>query len=337
MFKLFSLWIVLWFYAQPWCNAQTRTGLQADSLISSGNQIKATKFLESVLSETETRLFETSKALANLYRDHKQWEKCMDLWEWGHERGFFYLLHEGLPIFQPFRSFDRFDSLVQKDQSLRRQALESATCKMEWILPDSFDAATEYPVVLILHGGGSTMDRVKGEWQGVLETQELIALFIRSYRHYDWGTFGWRGSDSLAEHQIGRLYDDFCTKVPHRSDQLIVAGISAGGHVALDLILHNVIPATKAWLICPTLKPKDYTEAELEWARSMNIRIYVTLGESDSRLTNQQQMIRQLESTGLSIFKEIQNMGHAYPTDMTGSYSRAIDWLLKKSEDRDER
>ncbi|MBD3343401.1 MAG: hypothetical protein GF353_30165, partial [Candidatus Lokiarchaeota archaeon] len=145
------------------------------------------------------RKFEFIKELEYLYGKTKQYEKNLTLWEKGHEQGFFFLLHNRIKKFEPYLQFLQFDSLVQKDAQLREAAQTKAKTIYQIVKPSNFNPEKKYPLLLILHGGGSNLEMVMKRWKLLPSFKnDFLVAYFQSYRHYDSKTYGWVSSDSRA-------------------------------------------------------------------------------------------------------------------------------------------
>jgi len=295
---------------------------------------EAIKFTQKAWEQFPDRMFELIKELEYLYNKTGQYEKNLNLWRNGHEQGFFFLLNKRMKKFAPYLQFFQFDSLVLKDTALREAAIAKAKTIYRIVKPVNFDPDRKYPLALIFHGGGSNLERVQKHWHSTQLDSFFIKVYLQSYRYYDSRTYGWRSGDKRAYSEIKTIYNRIRKQVEIDTMNILLAGISAGGTFALDLISHKIIPATLFIGFCSGM-PQYFNESVAQKLKLNNTKIFIVGGEKDYYLPKQKQL--------MEIFNKIQmdakhiiveKMGHQYPVNEGYYINQAIKYFQvnKKTE-----
>jgi len=122
---------------------------------------------------------------------------------------------------------------------IRKDALDKSKIKYEIILPTDYDNQRSYPLMIILHGGGSTIEKAKLNWKSESLNRDYIQVFFQSYQYHDMKSFGWGIADQRARKEIKQCYNEILQEFNVDLNIIITAGISAGAYTAMDLVLNN--------------------------------------------------------------------------------------------------
>jgi len=234
---------------------------------------EAIELLNSIRADFPENDFEISDWYATIYLDAKQYDKAYDIWTEGHKKGYFYLLHPQLPPYKEIAETDEFRRLSEKDLELRTAAIEKSKSVKAIILPEHYDKTKEYPLLIALHGGGSTIKRSKSHWHSEKLNKEFIVMFIQSYRHYNLKKFGWSGGDDRARNDIRNLFDEVVSNYSIDTSSVIIGGVSAGGLMAIDIAVNDVIPIAGFYGICPA-EPKELNTETASKMKKANLNNY---------------------------------------------------------------
>ena len=178
-----------------------------------GEYDEALKLVQGVWGQFPERRFDLSRELLYLYRKTEQYERWgLTVWEKGHRQGFFYMIIPTMKQYEPFAGFDKFAAIAEEDKRLREAALEKSQTIFEVVLPQGYSEKETYPLLIVLHGGGSNIERAKKHWHSPLLGEKYIVVFIRSYLHYDSETFGWKVFDPRAREDIRRCFDEIAAQ-----------------------------------------------------------------------------------------------------------------------------
>lgn len=251
-----------------------------------------------------------------------RYEENRWLFEKGHHEGYFFLLHPSLPSCQPYTSYDWFDPVSAMDLSLRDSANRTATTTYILHYPKGYDPHKIYPLLMVLHGGGSNAEKAQEHWKSPLLENHFIVAFLESYRHYTSQTYGWKPGDSRDRSEFNRCLKEIIQTNPIDTSFLILAGISAGASMAADLFVNEIVPANGLIAISPLMPAVD-SSLSIQPAGISGRRAILAIGLEDTT-----QRIEQTDSLSIwfnhhdipcSVFK-LQGLGHAYPDHFS-------DWL----------
>jgi predicted esterase len=273
--------------------------------------------------------FEISKELASLYRKIGQYEKCMDIWKNGHQQGFFYGIFPHFPIYEPFKQFDTFIEIVAEDGRLRKEATEKSKTSFKIVLPATYNSNQTYPLLIILHGGGSSIELAKKYWKSPILNKDYILVFIQSYMFLDMKTYSWGIKDERTRKEIRECFDSIIYKYPIDMGRVIISGMSAGGYTAMDIAIHEILPVGGFVAVCPETEPGDYAYQHILNTSSSGLKGVIISGEQDYFLTQQKKVYELLKKAGMPIrFEIINDLGHEYPKNFEVRIDSAIEYIL---------
>jgi predicted esterase len=255
--------------------------------------------------------FDLMKELIYLHDKTGQFEKNLDLWAEGHQKGYFFLLNKGMDKYKPYLEYIQYEALVKKDETLRLASFEKSQTIYEVVLPENPDPAIRFPLLMILHGGGSNMERTRARWKmpSTLKNQYIIA-YLQSYRHMDSNTFGWTSSDQRAHRDIRNCLEKIVDQYPVDTTQVILCGMSSGGTMAFDVAFNRIITVRGIIAFCPG-KPWSLKTEQLKQTETV---VYMIGGAFDYYLPRQQELVLLFRQTGIHCsYKIIEGMGHEFP------------------------
>lgn len=293
-----------------------------DSLILKVNELESIKayvqarsLLLQNLPDYGEKWFELSKELIYLNEQTNQTEKNLSVFEEAHQKGNFYTIHPMMKEYKAYLDFSWFDRISKADLQLRAEANEKSTTKFEIQLPENYQQHKNYPLVLIFHGGGKSMDDAKQHWNGPFVNQNFIKVYLQSYRHFDSKSYGWGNQDERLDKEIKVITSEIITKYKVDSLMLFACGISAGAGAAIDLSLRNIIPVKGILAICPTI-PKMLNENQFDLVLNKSVKVDIVSGEHDHFLEQQKQMTRIFDQLNIT-YKHfiVEGIGHQYPED----------------------
>jgi tetratricopeptide (TPR) repeat protein len=319
-FRVFNVtFISILFFLLLSCHLETisdfKSVQQKLSLLKKQNNYEeAIKFLHKNSEKIPENEFEISKELAFLYGKIGRYEKSFEIWQEGHRKGFFYGIFPHFPVYEPFKNYDNFKFIVKEDMRIRKDALDKSKIKYEVILPIDYDSQKLYPLMIILHGGGSTIEKAKLNWKSGILNRDYIQVFFQSYLFYDMKSFGWGIADQKARKEIKQSYHEILQEFNVDRNIIITGGISAGAYTAMDLALNNIIQVKGFIAVCPDIEMKDFDVQKIVEAGRIGMKGIIISGENDYSLKRQKEIV--------DIFKDVQfphqfhvipNMGHEYP------------------------
>ncbi len=299
-----------------------------DELIEREDYDQAITLLQKEANVFPERGFEISDRFAEIYILAGDYEAAFSTWRAGHQRGDFYLILSQMSQFESLRELKGFAEIAAEDSRLRAIAMESSQMQVDIVSPARPGEERLYPMIVVFHGGGSTNARARESWMCDLLRDDYIVAFVQSYLHYNVKTFGWRGLDPRAREDFKGIYQQIVVEYPVDVDQVIVGGVSAGGVMAVDIAINNVIPTRGVFGICAG-EPTEFDIERVRAARERGQRAYLIGGETDFMLERQYKMVEIFEETGFPSKHEIvPGLGHDYPEEFEGWLVKALAFLL---------
>ena len=295
---------------------------------------QALAILESARRQFPAREFEITLEMAAAYAQLGQCEKSMEIWQAGHRKGLFYGLLPQIDWLKPFAKFPQFQSILDRDKELREQADRTGAMRYEAVLPAGYSASRKYPLFIVLHAGGDSIDGAKDYWRSAALSRDYLAVFLESGRHRSSKTYTWPSRDPEIRAGVRKLYDEIVAKYPVDTSRVLVGGMSAGGMMSLDVVFHDVIPVTGFVVNCPVVPP-DFEPAMAERLQQRGVRGVVITGEQDWGLPRQKEMIEAFTKARVPhLLVVVPGMGHDVPDDFPSRLDAALAELAKPAPSR---
>ena len=299
------------------------------NLIDSAQYDQALAYLQENTSKFTQYDFEFSDYEAQIYLNQKEYKQAYQIWSTGHQKGFFYLLHPALSSYSEIKDDTAFLALSQKDLALRQSANDSSLTIYEVALPENYSSTSSYPLLLVLHGGRRTIEQSKNKWQADWLKNNFITVYLQSYRHYNYNKYGWASGDLRSRDEIAAIYNELLATYNIDRTKILVGGISAGGSMALDLALNNIIPINGLIGICPG-KPTTFADTLVEQSKARGLKIFFVSGETDFYKEAQLQMTAVFDTKDLMYEHYIvEGLGHDYPENFPQWLERSCVFLLQ--------
>ncbi len=310
--------------------------LTYDQLMDSVNLLEEDKKFEESLTllnsqkeQHSDQWFNISKELVYLNKKLERFEDNISIFNEGHKKGFFYLIHPQIKEFDVYKDYPEFDEISRTDLELRSKTIEKASIKYELKLPNKFNPKKSYPLIIILHGGGSSLKRVLKHWNSPLLSKKFIRLYLQSFQHYDSNTFGWKVGDKRSDDELLVTFNEIKKYYKVNIDQLYIGGISAGGSYAIDCSIRQVLPIKGFITFCPGI-PRILRDDKIRNLSDLNLKGYIIGGENDYYLPRQKQMVAIFDKYDFNYEHQIiDGMGHEYPKNESDLIKKAIKFLSK--------
>ena len=292
-----------------------------------GRYGEAIEILESINGNFPAYQYDLDRELVYLYKETGQFEKCLNIWKNGHRQGRYYFINLRSPRYENFVDLKGIKEIELRDKELREQDNQNSQTIYEIQLPDNYSTDKKYPLLIVLHGGGSSIERARTNWQSSMLSRDYIVAYIQSYLHFELDTYGWPVGDSRIDNDLQNIYIKICDKYPIDQSQIIAGGISNGGSCAVYLALNNILPISGFIGVCPG-QPRDFSDEKAQSAAERGLRGYILGGENDNLLERQQNMVESFKKAGLEHeFVIIEGMGHEYPADFSERLNTALNYL----------
>ena len=290
----------------------------------------ARKEVTKLLNECDSNSFDISKYLIRLNSEACYFSENIQLFKEGHRRGFFYFIHPRMPEYKPYLSLPGFETVSSVDLKLREEANRVSRTLFDVQLPAGYDPTARYPVIFIFHGGGKSMQSAWDHWQVPELNRSFIKVYLQSYRHFDYNTYGWGTGDPRLDVEVRTIVDSVFSQYTVDTTVILTAGISAGASAAIDLTVRSVIPATGFIAWCPDV-PATLLKYPLPDVTGRNIRGYICAGETDHFRPRQEVLTAILDTMGINTKYVIDpGTGHAYPRNENHHVNEALKFLYDR-------
>jgi dienelactone hydrolase len=234
------------------------------------------------------------------------------------------------PSYAPLQGTAAFELLVKGHGQLRGETAGESDLL---ITPPVEGTATPYPLLLALHGNGSSPDNEREDWGTAAEEGWLVAAPQSAQML-------WAGADSsvwtdheTAAREIQAHYDQVSRENPLDPTRLVLAGFSMGGEIALWLALRGEFTARGFVLVGPGGGDIDNPEAWrplIESAAPRNLRGVIFLGEADNAIPHDHiQTISDLLNEGGIPCRLVRmpDIRHEFPADFGERLAEALRWV----------
>jgi len=187
-------------------------------------------------------------------------------------------------------------------------------------VPERYDPARRWPLVVALHGGSGTGDDFLWSWLTEARSRGFLLLAPTSLGS-TWSLAGPDVDAQALRTMVGYVREHWSVDEAH----ILLTGLSDGATYALLCGLQADMPFTALAPVSGVLHPANLVNGNLERARG--VRIYLVHGELDwmfpvalARLAAQE-----LERAGAEVtFRPIADLSHTYPREENG---RILEWF----------
>ncbi len=176
---------------------------------------QALTLLESNTASYPEHDYEIQSYARSLYARLGDYETSLEVWEKGIAKGYFFGVNAQWENYEPFRQFERFEFVAKENERLRNAANRQSKSKVKVVLPAN-PSGGRLPLLLALHGSGSTLERAERNWRSKKLESGFIVAYIQSYLHYGMKTYGWRRHDPRAREDIQKLFTQIVEEHPVR-------------------------------------------------------------------------------------------------------------------------
>ena len=181
-----------------------------------------------------------------------------------------------------------------------------------------------YPLLIALHARGGSPERDIRNWMPVLQMGWMLAMpqssQLGSPNSYVWDDM------QTARTEVIALVQKLLEEHPIDKARVILAGLSQGGALAIQMCLSNLLPACGFLSVAPGRIAVETLEELIPSARGK--RGYLVVGGRDYRYEMTTQMHASLNQHGIPC--ELENhpeMGHAFPKDFDATLTKALRFL----------
>ncbi len=215
-----------------------------------------------------------------------------------------------------------YETMVAECQRRRNEAQKHARPELLVMLPK---AQPPYPLLIALHGRGSSAERDRRRWEPVVDKGWMLAMpqssQCSSPTAFSWDDF------ALAREEIAAQYRKLAEQYPLDPSRIVLGGFSQGAALSIQLASRGPIPARGFLAVVPGRMALDGLEGLVHSAPKL--RGYLVSGGRDPRKEVFSQIRDLLNRNGVPCeMEEHPEMGHAFPPDFNRSIDRALKFLF---------
>jgi predicted esterase len=189
-------------------------------------------------------------------------------------------------------------------------------------VPAGYRPGRSWPVLIALHGYGSSAARFHLIWREAAATSGFVLITPQGEDRTEEG-IGWSWGDS-AEDIVRRSLEAAMTSVRIDESRIFLTGFSQGGTLTYEIALRHphlfrgIAPIGAGRRIPPRERLQLLAGA----------RIYVGHGELEPRLDEVRRMVARLDSIGCTVtLREYPGTGHGLPDSAKAELRHALEFL----------
>jgi len=290
------------------------------------------KTLEISLNDAQSdyEKYRIGRNLGYYYAEAKQQTKNIEMWNDLNKQG----------IFLPFSTTNRtypaylseytenkdFLSFIENNTKLKEEAAKNSKTEYFVSLPTDYDGSKKYPLIIILHGGIGDFYSTFTNWQSSELNKNYIAVYPQG--RVIQGSFT-RSYGPMGITDIKGIHEQVIQKYSVNTEQVILAGQSAGGHLSIQLAYGDI--EVKGLLLAYPVKPRDFDLEKAKAFKEKGIRITMVYGAKDQTFfAGQSEFVKLIENAQVEnntfLYPEL---GHAFPDDFSEQIDKALIYLIK--------
>ncbi len=215
--------------------------------------------------------------------------------------------------------------LLRENEAIRSRFVQSSKVKFEVVLPKNYNATLKYTILYFFHGNNSNLTYLKETWKALNITQPVITVLAQSPLARSNFAYDWIDSTSSIN-SIVQLHHKMLKEYPIDKSNIICAGFSNGGRMAIQLFLNQPFPV-KGFIAFSPSEPKDIVNAtELKTKSSKGV---IITGEEDYLLPKQIAMANRFYELSMPLRLVVNpNQKHDYPSDFEQFLRSSIDFII---------
>ncbi|MCU5224447.1 MULTISPECIES: DUF3089 domain-containing protein [Bacillus] len=179
-----------------------------------------------------------------------------------------------------------------------------------------------------LHWRGSHIDDFAPYWCEEEILHEYILGFSQSSQIHGMKSYSWDNHE-IAIKDVMKTFNDFVNK--YNLEDIIIAGASQGGNIAIELALKNMLATQKFIAVIPAIRDVKAIESIVASNDITNVEGYIVTGDKDLFYENTLQLMLMFEEYNVNcklIVRE--GLGHLFPEDFKQILKNIMEeWTVK--------
>jgi predicted esterase len=244
-------------------------------------------------------------------------------WDYGQKKGYFYGLNNQFHE-NHFGDNEIFKKIAEIDKKIGEKIDSISHIEYEIVRPKDYSENRKYPLIFIFHGSGRNLRKAKQIWVSEILSNQFITVYLQSYIHTSPYDYKWIIEDDKTTLELKEIYEEVLNTNSIDKNKIILAGMSAGGMVAINYGFNDILKSSHFLLNCPVI-PDIEKNIIIDFISS-DKEIVILTGEKDFALNKQKELIDMIrEEEGKAKIKIIPGMGHQFSND----FSSLLDGYLK--------
>jgi predicted esterase len=242
------------------------------------------------------------------------------------QAGYWYAGLETDPDFQLLSGEAEFEHLAELGMEHRAQAMAHATPIIKILQPNP--KSSPPPLLLALHGSNANVEMQVKHWELAVQCGWLVAM-PQSSQIYAPGTYTWNDWE-WAQQEVCERYKMLSKEYPIDREQIVLAGFSQGGGLALWLVLSGAVKAQGLILVGPFLDDLAQIIPLLEKHAQSGLRVYLVAGQRDRYCRGiAQQLAALLPRYGIACkLDDYPDLENNFPIDFEKNLPEALNFVL---------
>ncbi|MCF8381448.1 MAG: hypothetical protein K9H49_17880 [Bacteroidales bacterium] len=296
----------------------------AISSFRNNNTDSSIMLMEYALKKFPENLGSSTNVLAAIYIRVGLLPKAIEIWEMGNKMGYYYGLNNNY-YQQYYKDNADFELLAEKE----KKRVDSLHLKYEVLLPTEYNTEKTYPILFVFHGNSRNISKSKLSWKAPIMDREFITIFMQSYIPSSSEDFRWADGDEKIKTEFQEIYDQILMNYPVNESKIIFAGMSAGGHKALEFTMNDYFPVTGLVLNCPVI-PQDISDSMIKSFVEKNKKIGIITGEEDFALENQKNLVNSIDKlSGQTKIIVNEGLGHSFADNFPQLLDEYLRWVIE--------
>lgn len=196
------------------------------------------------------------------------------------------------------------------------------------VLPKNHDPAKPAPLIIAMHGYGTTADDIASPWRDVARDAGAILAAPRATRAVVSGGMQW-GSIDEADYVVNKALEYVQREHKIDTSRIVLTGFSQGGYMTFNLVARHPDRFAGAIPIAGSYRPD---RAELSALSPEDApRFYLMVGSEDRTLEQNRTAAEKLKALSIKVqLVEFPGVGHTLPKNYVEELKKALDFVLAK-------
>lgn len=280
--------------------------------------------LKSVQERYPEREWQITDTLAYCYYQTEQFEKCLQTWEYGLQKGIFYGIDPAR--YARIELSARFSDVLERDRLLKTRAQKESQPDLDVVTPEGYGRIERHPLFIVLHRGYQDREFLLRCWRSDVIAGEYVLAFVRSSQVLGTNTYTWADTElgkQDVKRMVRRITEEFSVGAT-----VLIGGVSGDGRMAIDVAVDQTIPVRGFVVFCPAM-PEELDQEKLSEAARQGVRGSILTGEYDFLLPQAKELSELFDKSHLPCRLVIGKHSHEIPDDSHRRIDDSISFILE--------